>query len=254
MRIAILTAMGSERALIEELLSERREATFGRARVSVTDFAARESGNLVPRRCVSGRIGGNEVVLTETGIGKVNAAIGAAEIIREFAPDCLVSTGVAGGIDASLRVMDVVVGTDVAYHDVDCGPGNVPGQVQGLPLRFAADKRLLASARDAAGRVADSARVAFGLICSGDQFISDRASLDAIKARHPEGLAVEMESAAIAQACLLYGVPFLGFRIVSDTPGTDGHVKRYNDFWGEMARHSFAVTRAFLEALPSSLS
>lgn len=58
-----------------------------------------------------------------------------------------------------------------------------------------------------------------GLICSGDQFITDRTQLDKIKGRYPDGLAVDMESGALAQVCYLYDVPFLSFRIISDTPG-----------------------------------
>ena len=85
---------------------------------------------------VCGKLGDNEAILTRCGIGKVNAAVGAAELVRFFAPDCIVSTGVAGGIDASLRVMDVVAASEVVYHDVWCGMGNAYGQVQGLPPRF----------------------------------------------------------------------------------------------------------------------
>ena len=253
MRICILTAMGSERARIAQLLVDCREMPFGLSRVAATDTGLSPEQGLSPRRCAVGRIGPNEVILAETGIGKVNAAVGAAELIHEFRPDCLVSTGVAGGIDASLRVMDVVVATEVAYHDVDCGPGNVRGQVQGLPPRFAGDPLLVAAARRAADGLGAAARVRFGLVCSGDQFISDRASLDAIKSAFPDGLAVEMESGALAQTCFLHGIPFLGFRIVSDTPGAEGHVAQYLDFWGEMADRSFAVARAFLEALPARL-
>lgn len=249
MRIAILTAMGSERALVEDLLENRREVPFGVSR-RASAAPGPEAGRLAPRLGIAGRLGPHEVFLCETGIGKVNAALGAAEVLHAYRADCLVSTGVAGGIDPSLRVMDAVVATEVAYHDVDCGPGNEPGQVQGLPPRFACDARLVAAARDAAARLGSAARVSFGLVCSGDRFVSSRADLAGIRAAFPDGLAVEMESGALAQTCLLFGVPFLGIRIVSDTPGADGHVRQYEDFWGEMARRSFAVTRAFLEALP----
>ena len=198
---------------------------------------------------VQGRLGSNEAVLARCGIGKVNAAVGTAELLRQFAPDCVVSTGVAGGIDASLRVMDVVAGASVVYHDVWCGEGNVYGQVQGLPAVFSAHPVLLshALAMDKAG---GESRVYGGLICTGDRFITDRPSLDAIKARFPQGLAVDMESAAIAQTCYLYGVPFLSFRIISDTPGVDNHWQQYTDFWGTMADRSFRITRDFLASLP----
>ena len=85
---------------------------------------------------VEGLLGGNHVILTQCGIGKVNAAVGATELIRRFAPDCIISTGVAGGIDACLKVMDVVVSERLVYHDVWCGEGNEYGQVQGLPAAY----------------------------------------------------------------------------------------------------------------------
>ena len=144
---------------------------------------------------VQGRLGSNEAVLARCGIGKVNAAVGTAELLRQFAPDCVVSTGVAGGIDASLRVMDVVAGASVVYHDVWCGEGNAYGQVQGLPAVFSAHPVLLSHAL-AMDKVGGESRVYGGLICTGDRFITDRPSLDAIKARFPQGLGV------ICMACL----------------------------------------------------
>ena len=73
--------------------------------------------------------------------------------------------------------------------------------------------------------------------------------LDKIKSNFPAGLAVDMESAAIAQTCHIYGVPFVSFRIISDTPGVDKHIEQYENFWGEMANRSFGVTRSFLSKL-----
>ena len=92
-----------------------------------------------------------------------------------------------------------------------------------------------------------------GLICSGDKFITDRSELDAIKAQFPDGLAVDMESAAIAQVCFLYGKPFLSFRIISDTPGADEHWAQYEGFWETLADRSFGVVKKFLESLPIAL-
>lgn len=81
--------------------------------------------------------------VVKAGIGKVNAARTATELILTQRPDCIINSGVAGGIDACLQVGDFVVGTEVAYHDVWCGEGNLRGQVQGLPQRFAADPGLI---------------------------------------------------------------------------------------------------------------
>ncbi len=189
-------------------------------------------------RFLQGQAGDKAVVLMQTGIGKVCAAAGTVELINRYAPDCIVNTGVAGGIDKRLKVMDIVVGKEVVYHDVWCGEGNELGQVQGLPARYSADSQLYEQAMALAGEVA----LQGGLICSGDQFITDRQALEKIKEHFPEGLAVDMESGAIAQVCHMYGTPFLSCRIISDTPGqVDDHALQYKDFWTAAPERSFEV-------------
>ena len=202
-----------------------------------------------PFTYTEGTIKNNTIILMQCGIGKVNAAAGAVEMIRNFAPDCIISTGVAGGIDSCLNVMDVVVSSRIVYHDVWCGEGNAYGQIQGLPLYFTGNETLYQCATSLDTETA----IHGGLICSGDKFITDRQELETIKANFPEGLAVDMESASIAQVCHLYEVPFISFRIISDTPGAEKHLEQYKNFWGEMADRSFHVTEAFLKALPNKL-
>jgi adenosylhomocysteine nucleosidase len=202
-----------------------------------------------PFTYTEGTIKNNTIILMQCGIGKVNAAAGAVEMIRNFAPDCIISTGVAGGIDSCLNVMDVVVSSRIVYHDVWCGEGNAYGQIQGLPLYFTGNETLYQCAISLDTETA----IHGGLICSGDKFITDRQELETIKANFPEGLAVDMESASIAQVCHLYEVPFISFRIISDTPGAEKHLEQYKNFWGEMADRSFHVTEAFLKALPNKL-
>lgn len=227
MTIGIINAMHKEHEQLVALLSDVEEQGEGRFHFVV------------------GTMNGCRLVLMESGIGKVNAAVGAVELIHRYHPDALVNTGVAGGIDASLKVMDVVAGSRVAYHDVDCGPESELGQVQGLPLYYAADTRLV----EAATSLTTDTNIVEGLICSGDQFITDRSQLDAIKQRYPDGLAVDMESGALSQVCYLYGVPFLSFRIISDTPGAENHFDQYQNFWGTMADRSFGVTKALIEKI-----
>ena len=194
---------------------------------------------------VIGTLGANTLILLQCGIGKVNAAVGTATLIRRYAPDCIVSTGCAGGIDERLQVMDVVVSTQTAYHDVTI-PDCEPGQIQGLPARFRSEEQLV--------EVANGERIFPGLIVSGDQFITAQPQLSVIKAQFPDALAVDMESAAIAQTCYLLQTPFVSFRVLSDTPGADNHIQQYLNFWDEMANHSFDVTRRFLTALPERLA
>ena len=81
-------------------------------------------------------IGIDDAVLS--GIGKVNAARATTELILKEKPDCIISSGVAGGIDKVLNIGDFVLATS-SLTRCWCGEGNLPGQVQGLPQRFCAD-------------------------------------------------------------------------------------------------------------------
>lgn len=226
--IGLIVAMESEFRLVEALLEAKKEEYFRGIRF------------------LCGKVGERKVVLMHSGIGKVCAAAGTVELIDRYAPECVLNTGVAGGIDASLQVMDVVVGSEVVYHDVWCGDGNALGQIQGMPARFVADGRLVQAAMAAEGEV----RVRSGLICSGDRFVSNREELEEIKGNFPEGLAVDMESGAIAQVCHMYGVPFLSCRIISDTPGVvEDNFLQYLDFWTVAPEKSIHVLRQIIERL-----
>lgn len=198
----------------------------------------------------TGRLGNNEIVLWQCGIGKVNAAVGTMRLVQEHHPDAIISTGLAGGIDPLMQIMDVLAATQSVYHDVDCGVGLgcQRGQVQGLPARFDADQHLLDSAMSVP--LNQGERLMTGLICTGDQFITDRERQNDIKRHFPDGLACDMESAAIAQTCHLLGIPFLSLRVISDTPGrTDNHQQQWDDFLASMCDQSFRFVKRFLEQL-----
>ncbi|OYP39877.1 5'-methylthioadenosine/S-adenosylhomocysteine nucleosidase [Prevotella sp. P5-50] len=190
------------------------------------------------------------VVVEKCGIGKVNAALGAAEMIRRHHPDVIVSSGCAGGNGDDIHVQDVVVGAEVSYHDVYCGSSidqtTVYGQVQGMPARYKADGQLLAKAC----RVkCEGFSVHPGLIVTGDWFVDSKDKMRDIISHFPEAKAVDMESAAIAQTCYKYGVPFISFRVVSDIPLRDTDASMYHDFWNTIAENSFQVTKTFVESL-----
>lgn len=195
-----------------------------------------------------GTIGPNYIILSQSGIGKVNAAVKAVEMIRNEKPDCIISTGVAGGIGSEVKVMDIVAGREAVYHDVWCGEGNEYGQVQGLPARFRSNDTLYNIALSTKGET----KVHGGLICSGDYFV-EHDHLAPIMERFPEGMAVDMETGALAQVCHIYNIPFLSFRIISDTPSKEGNFQQYSDFWGTIAETSFKNIKSFIEALPEKL-
>ena len=181
-----------------------------------------------------------------SGIGKVAAARLATELILTEHPDCIINSGCAGALAPGMEIFDVVVGAQTAHHDVWCGEGNLPGQVQGLPQRFDADPQLLAAAR----ALETGRRMHFGLICTGERFFESPEEDAKVLANFPDALAVDMESAAIAQVCLHYGVPFLSFRLISDVHDSAAAQKTsYENFWKEMGDSSYAVLRELLEII-----
>jgi len=225
--LGILTAMSVEYSQLARMMENTAEETDGTMKYLI------------------GNIGTHHVILVQCGIGKVNAAMCSALLIRRYQPDCIISTGVAGGVDTSIRVMDVVVSAEQVYHDMWCGPGNAWGQVQGLPERLQSNRQLLKSATS----LQTETRIVPGLICTGDMFVSKPEEQQRIKSDFPEALAVDMESCAIAQVCYLNDVPFISFRIISDTPGQKDNISQYVDFWKSMADTSFAVTRDFITSI-----
>ncbi len=197
---------------------------------------------------VIGTMQGAEVILQQCGIGKVNSAIGAVEMIDCYAPDLVMSTGVAGGADVSLKPLDVVVATECVYHDAYCGEEMERGQILGLPPRFAAPSDLVKKALALDG-VVEGTKVCSGLTVSGEWFVDSREKMRQILADFPDAKAVDMESCSIAQTCHIYHTPFISFRIISDVPLKDNKGAQYFDFWNRMAEGSFEITRHYLQSL-----
>ncbi len=190
-----------------------------------------------------GKVGRHDVIAMQCGIGKVNAAIGTLTLVNSFLPDFVINSGVAGGADSNVNVMDVVAGARVAYHDVWCGPESELGQVQGLPLYFKGAQRLLDLVPDREG-------IHKGLICSGDQFIDTIDAVKRIKGNFPDVMAVDMESGAIAQVCHLNKVPFLALRVISDSPGAShDNTRQYLDFWTDAPQETFNLVKDIITRL-----
>lgn len=164
----------------------------------------------------SGQINGVDVVLLQSGIGKVAAAVGTTILLDEHQPDVVINTGSAGGFDSSLNVGDVVISTEVRHHDADVTAfGYEMGQMAQQPAAFIADEKLMDVAEKALQQMDDTHAVR-GLICTGDAFIASAERQTFIRQHFPSVVAVEMEAAAIAQTCHQFKVPFVVVRAISD--------------------------------------
>lgn len=226
MKIVILAAMDKEIALLKTIIENRSEIKAEGV------------------ECISGRIGWHDVTLAKCGIGKVNAALNTLRVIRAFSPDLVINSGVAGGA-SGLHVGALVVADAVAYHDVWCGPGTHPGQADGFELLFIPSRRVLEAAKES---LFDPKPV-FGLIATGDSFISTPEEIHRIKSIFPQVVAVDMESAAIAHTCTEEGVDFSIIRVVSDTPGEGENIGQYKDFWTKAPQTTFRALSTILSRL-----
>lgn len=164
-----------------------------------------------------GKIGNHEIIVVQSGIGKVLASITTSLLIQQYGVDLVINTGSAGGIGQGLSVGDIVIADKLAYHDVDATVfgyqyGQVPG---GMPLYYEAHPAFAALMKQAAKETQH--QVKSGLIVTGDSFIADPTRLADISSHFPEALACEMEGAAIAQTALQFEVPCLVVRAMSDT-------------------------------------
>ena len=199
---------------------------------------------------------GSDVLVQKCGIGKVNAALGAQRMIDEFKPDCIISSGCAGGNGDDVQVRDVVVSTELCYHDVYCGKAidnsTQYGQVQGMPARYQADPFLLRKSIEVEENAKGQISLHRGLIVTGDWFVDSKEKMREIVGLFPEALAVDMESCAIAQTCYINKVPFVSFRVISDIPLRDTDASQYHDFWDRIADSSFQVTRTYIECVKNS--
>ncbi|MGP1587434.1 MAG: 5'-methylthioadenosine/adenosylhomocysteine nucleosidase [Treponemataceae bacterium] len=169
-----------------------------------------------------GTILGQPVVLVQSGIGKVNAALCTQILILKFGVTHVLNTGIAGAMDKRLRILDTVVSTDCVYHDVDTTFfGDAPCTLPEMPTFFNADKKLIDLAKTYTPKET-SFKFYFGRIASGDQFICKKEIKEEIEKNcHP--MCVEMEGTAVAHVCIQNKIPFLIIRSISDN--ADENVK-----------------------------
>ena len=194
-----------------------------------------------------GKLRGLPAVVVQCGVGKVNAALCVQILVDLFAVTHIVNTGIAGSLDASLDIGDMVISQDVMYHDFTVAPFGYPwGQVPGMDvLAFPTDDRLRTLAESICRERGIAYRV--GRVVTGDQFVCEDGEKQAIISR-TGGFCTEMEGAAIAHAAYRNRIPVLVLRAISDKADNSSFVE-YPVFEAQAARHCAEITGALAEAL-----
>ena len=205
-----------------------------------------------------------DAVCVLSRIGKVAAAMTATTLVEKFGVTHILFTGVAGAGDKTIQVGDIVVAESLVQHDMDASPlfprFEVP--LTGLS-RFPADHRLATRLFDAAQAFLDEdfkkaidplekaafgltrPRIHRGLIASGDQFVNDRAHINALNAALPGLVAVEMEGAAVAQVCYELNLPCAVIRTISDNANENAATDFLRFVKSVAAQYAYYIVRRF---------
>ena len=197
-------------------------------------LSGRRDDMVCGRPVVTGRLAGHEVLLAVSGIGKVAAAMTATLLVRRASVVLVVGT--AGGLSMAVAPGDIVVATAALQHDLDARPlvgrwQQPEAGISRFPTAEDWTAALLAAADGVAGVGAVVPGVGWverrrhvGLVVSGDRFINSHEVAQRLRDDLPEALAVDMESAAVAQVCRAAGVPCGIVRTVSDHADSDAGV------------------------------
>ena len=196
-----------------------------------------------------GTLGGKDVVIVRSGIGKVNAGICAQILVSQFGADTLIYTGIAGSLDAQIDIGDMVISTDALHHDMDATVfGDPAGQIPRMDtLSFPADKELVKKAVAANEKANPDIHTFTGRVVSGDQFVASDEVKEKIRSNFG-GLCTEMEGAAIAHTAYLNDISYVIIRAISDK--ADGSASEdYPTFEKKAIAHSVRLVEKLMTKL-----
>lgn len=189
---------------------------------------------------------GVDVVIAYSKIGKVNASLTATTLIEKYGAEKLLFSGVAGAINPSLKIGDLIVATKLAQHDLDITAfGHPHGYVPEGAVFVETDKALMAVAK----KVALERKIPLqeGIIATGDQFICNEEKKNWIGTTfHADAL--EMEGASVAVVCDALNVPFCILRAISDAADMDAGFS-FDTFLESSAKQSAHFMMAILDTL-----
>jgi adenosylhomocysteine nucleosidase len=210
------------------------------------------------------RLAGKDLVLVTCGMGKVNAALATQAVIERCRPAAIISCGSAGGLWPDMQPGDLIIGERVTQHDAGAYLGErfVHVGVQTWDAgrwktrrSWPADADLVSAAQAAAGALDKIARVRAGLIAAGDQAIFSKERRAWLR-ETLQALAVDMESAAVAQTAAANGIAWLAIRAVSDAADEDAgfDVSKLVEYADEASATTLARRLGYLAAHPDTLA
>lgn len=162
--------------------------------------------------------------------------------------DCIINTGVAGGLHPDVKVGDLVISTNVTHHDV------AKNQMKNLfPFQetFTANEELRELARKACHASDLDINVHEGRIVSGECFVED-AKLKKKLLDEYAPHCTEMEGSAIGHVAFMNDIPFLVIRCISDSADDEATIS-YENFAKIAANHSSEVIMQMIKNMTGEI-
>ena len=197
-----------------------------------------------------GKLCSKDIVLVESGIGKVNAAISTTLLISHFKVEKIIFTGVAGAVNPKIKVTDIVIGTDLVESDMDVTAGGnyKLGEIPRMKSsNFKADPYLFNLAESVAIKLFGSDKVHKGRIISRDEFVASSEKVNKLREIF-SAECVEMEGAAVAHVCEVMNIPFIVIRSISDKADDEAGMS-FDEFVKIAARNSKSIVEGILSII-----
>lgn len=227
------------------------------------DIICTNTTNIGMREYIQGNLYGKDVIIVMSRIGKVAAAITITTLINRFDIDAVIFCGTAGGVSKDINVGDVVVAKSLVQHDFSVGD-----RLFNIPMinkdYFETDSHISKKFYDVIKNYINNGykdipdiylkefnmqnpNVVLGIIASGDQFVCTNEKNDWLRENIPDITCVEMEGASVAQVCYEFNMPFVVFRVISDSANNNASVD-FDRFAQNIASYvTRGIVKSFLE-------
>ncbi len=192
----------------------------------------------------------HELILVQSGLGKVNAAVVSTLLIEKFECELLLFSGVAGGIDPGIEIGEVIIGESLIQYDygtlknrelLPFRPGSIPTGESKKELEYSLDPKIKHKIK------VSLPNVRMGIILTGDVFLQCEETQKELFEKYG-AQAIDMEGAAVAQVAEQFGIPAIVVRCLSDLAGADSQ-KLSSKFLNMAAKRSFNTAQRILKVL-----
>lgn len=232
MIVGIIGAMECEISKIKEQINE----------INVSEIAM--------MKFYSGILYNVKIVVVCCGIGKVNSAIGTQLLIDKFNVDFIINIGVAGALSEELGIGDVVISSEVSYHDFN--PMQLVKSYPWMPDIFIkADEKLINLSQMACEHISLIKRTHIGRIISGDRFISNTDEKKQLYLKL-SALCVECEGASVAHVCYVNKMPFVIIRSISDKANEAASIS-FREFLKTASEQSNKIIISILQLIENNI-